>query len=88
MSELELNNTEGTISQYISDYLAYLELERGLSGNTILAYQSDLIAFFDYLSKEKEVALNELKRRDFSFYVKYLAMNEINPSTIQEKSLQ
>ena len=79
MSDIE------TISQYISDYLAYIELERGLSQNTILAYQTDLIAFFDYLWNEKEVELNELKRRDFSSYTKYLARNEINPSTITRK---
>ena len=78
-----MSNIEGTISQHISDYLAYLELERGLSQNTILAYQSDLIAFFDYI--EKDVELNELKRKDFSSYTKHLARNEINPSTITRK---
>jgi site-specific recombinase XerD len=62
-----------------------LELERGLSGNTILAYQSDLIGFFDYLSKDKEVNLDDLKRKDFSSYTKLLAKNEINPSTITRK---
>ena len=74
-----------TISQNISDYLMYLEMERGLSQNTILAYQSDLIAFFDFLSKEKDIILNDLKRKDFSSYTKYLARNEINPSTITRK---
>jgi len=78
-----VSELEGTISQYISDYLAYLELERGLSQNTILAYQSDLIAFFDYLGND--VILDELKRKDFSSYTKYLARNEINPSTITRK---
>lgn len=82
MSNLE---EKETISQYISEYLSYLEMERGLSQNTILAYQSDLIAFFDYLNTEKEVILDELKRKDFSFYIKYLAKNEINPSTITRK---
>lgn len=85
MSELELNNIDGTISQHISDYLAYLELERGLSKNTILAYQNDLMAFFDYLSNDNEINLDELKRRDFSQFVKYLARNEISPSTITRK---
>lgn len=78
-----MSDIEGTISQYISDYLAYLELERGLSGNTILAYQSDLIAFFDYLGNDANP--DELKRKDFSSYTKYLARNEINPSTITRK---
>jgi len=78
-----VSELEGTISQYISDYLACLELERGLSQNTILAYQSDLIAFFDYLGND--AILDELKRKDFSSYTKYLARNEINPSTITRK---
>lgn len=82
MSNLE---EKETISQLISDYLGYLEIEKGLSLNTILAYQSDLIAFFDYLNAEKEVILDELKRKDFSFYIKNLARNEINPSTITRK---
>lgn len=82
MSELE---TSGTIPQYISDYLIYLEMERGLSKNTILAYESDLIAFFDFLESKEEVILDNLKRKDFSSYTKYLARNEINPSTITRK---
>ena len=82
MSNIEAKET---IAQHISDYLTYLELERGLSGNTILAYQSDLIAFFDFISNEKEITLEELKRKDFSFYVKHLARNEVNPSTITRK---
>lgn len=82
MSNLE---EKETISQFISDYLSYLEMERGLSKNTILAYQSDLISFFDFLSNEKEVILDDLKRKDFSLYTKFLARNEINPSTITRK---
>lgn len=80
-----MSNIEGTISQYISDYLAYLEFERGLSQNTILAYQSDLISLFDFLGSDKEVALNDLKRKDFSRYIKHLSRDEINPSTIVRK---
>ena len=75
--------TKQNLIQYVSEYLNYLETQRGLSKNTILAYQSDLIAFFDYLGKD--VILDELKRKDFSSYTKYLARNEINPSTITRK---
>lgn len=82
MDETELNLY---ISQLISDYLNYLEIQKGLSKNTILAYQTDLVAFFEYLSSEKEINLNELKRRDFSSYTKFLARHEINPSTITRK---
>ena len=51
-----------TTSQYISDYLTYLEMERGLSKNTILAYQSDLADFFEFLG---EVNLEDIKRKTF-----------------------
>lgn len=74
-----------TISQYISDYLNYLEMERGLSKNTILAYESDLIALFDFLYEQKIENLDEIKRKDFSQYTKHLARKEINPSSITRK---
>lgn len=73
------------IYEYISEYLNFLEFQKGLSKNTLSAYQTDLIAFFDYLLNQKEVRLNELKRRDFSSYIKYLARNEMNPTTITRK---
>lgn len=73
-------------SQEISEYLEFLELEKGLSKNTILAYQSDLVSFFDYIENEKEnFDVNELKRKDFSNYTKYLAKKEISPTTITRK---
>ncbi len=74
------------ISQLISSYLSYLEIERGLSKNTIEAYQSDLFAFFDFLSiQNHDVKLEEIKRRDFSSYTKYLARKEFSPSSITRK---
>ena len=39
------------IIQFISDYLSYLEIERGLSQNTISAYKNDLFLFFEYFNK-------------------------------------
>ena len=71
-----------TTSQYISDYLTYLEMERGLSKNTILAYQSDLADFFEFLG---EVNLEDIKRKDFSLFTKHLARNNLTPSTITRK---
>lgn len=70
--------------QHIQDYLTYLQLEKGLSNNTILAYQTDIIAFFDFVDKN----LDEIIRKDFSNYTKFLARKELTPSTITRKSLQ
>jgi integrase/recombinase XerD len=39
------------IKRLILDFLAYLELERGLSRNTLEAYRSDLLQFGEYLDR-------------------------------------
>ncbi len=63
------------IEPLILDFLAYLELERGLSRNTLEAYRSDLLQFGEYLDRhglEAEAAahgdlaafLSELARGD------------------------
>lgn len=36
----------------LDDFLAFLDLERGLSRNTLLAYQKDLLQFCDFLRRE------------------------------------
>ena len=38
------------IEPLILDFLAYLELERGLSRNTLEAYRSDLLQFGEFLA--------------------------------------
>lgn len=40
-----------TIEPALLDFLAYLELERGLSRNTLEAYRTDLLQFGDYLER-------------------------------------
>ena len=41
----------GAVEQLTLDFLAYLELERGLSRNTLAAYRCDLLQFGDFLSR-------------------------------------
>ncbi len=71
-----------TIEQYISEYINFLEIERGLSKNTILAYSSDLLSFFEFV-EYKDIKL--IVRKDFSSYTKFLARKEISPSSITRK---
>jgi site-specific recombinase XerD len=37
------------VEQLVTDFLGYLEFERGLSRNTLEAYRADLAQFADYL---------------------------------------
>ena len=77
-----MNNDAETLQQYISEYVNYLEIERGLSKNTICAYSADLAAFFDFSDK---CDVNLINRKDFSNYTKMLAAKDIAPSSIVRK---
>lgn len=71
------------IVQLISEYLNWLEVERGLSRNTIDAYKNDLIGFFDYFQNIEN--LDKIKRNNFSEYTMFLASNNISASSITRK---
>lgn len=71
------------IVQLISEYLNWLEIERGLSKNTLEAYKNDLIGFFDYFQNVEN--LDEIKRNNFSEYTMFLASNNISSSSITRK---
>ena len=78
------NESSISILEHISDYIAYLELEKGLSKNTISAYENDLISFCEFI-QENSNELSNIKRKDFSAYTKHLAKKEITPTTITRK---
>lgn len=69
--------------QLISEYITNLELERGLSKNTLLAYENDILEFFDYFSDIENP--KEIKRSHFSKYMMHLAEDNIKSSSITRK---
>jgi integrase/recombinase XerD len=54
------------------DFLAYLELERGLSRNTLEAYRGDLLQFGAFLQR-RGVAPEQAQHRDLSAFIAELA---------------
>jgi integrase/recombinase XerD len=60
------------IEPLILDFLAYLELERGLSRNTLEAYRSDLLQFGAFLDTRRVAAL-EATHADLSAFLAELA---------------
>lgn len=81
------------IIQQISDYLEFLEIEKGLSENTILAYRSDILSFLDFLVEEEKnkdegreiVEASDVQRSHFGSYAKFLMNKDIKPSSIVRK---
>lgn len=69
--------------QLISEYLTNLEVERGLSKNTILAYENDILGFFNYFNKIENP--NNIKRANFSEYTMHLIQNGIQSSSVTRK---
>ena len=69
-------------TQILSEYLEYLELERGLSKNTIDAYRRDLILFLDYCNNSD---FNNITRMSINRYVLFLHEQHYNPSSVIRK---
>ena len=69
------------LSGYLSDYLEFLELEKGLSENTLLAYRNDLMEFFDYLYSININEVDKISRSNLSSFIKYLSENNIKTSS-------
>src|SRR3954469_2393660 len=74
-------------SDLMLDFLAYLELERGLSRNTLEAYRSDLQQFGGWL-EEHDVAVLEVTHSQLTDFIAQLgtsAGNAVAPATVQRK---
>lgn len=72
MSPLAGTLYTGTFEDLILDFVAYLELERGLSRNTLEAYSSDLLQFGAWMERHGKDAL-AIEHADLAAFVGELA---------------
>ena len=80
---------EHRLSELVLDFLGYLELERGLSRNTLEAYRSDLQQFGEYVSRSGLDPL-ELTPAELTAFISELADGRedrppVAPATLQRK---
>jgi integrase/recombinase XerD len=73
----------------VLDFLAYLELERGLSRNTLEAYRSDLLQFGEFLAR-RGLQATETGHGDIAEFLSQLAAGvdgrpPVGPSTLARK---
>lgn len=71
--------------QYVSEYLESLEIERGLSQNTIDAYRRDLTSFTDFLQSEGTDEFSQIKRMQINYYIKLLHYDDYTPASVTRK---
>jgi integrase/recombinase XerD len=72
MSPLAGTLHTGTFEDLVLDFVAYLELERGLSRNTLEAYRSDLLQYGAWLDRHGKDALT-IEHADLAAFVGELA---------------
>jgi integrase/recombinase XerD len=75
-----------SIERLILDFLAYLELERGLSRNTLQAYRSDLLQFAEFLDRQELDVLNA-RHRDLAAFLSELATGREERSPVAAATL-
>lgn len=63
------------------DYLAYLSVERGLSGATLTSYAADLEDFASFLSAERGRTITQATRDDIAEYASDLAQRGYAPAS-------
>ena len=71
--------------QYLSEYLEFLEVEKGLSGNTVEAYRNDLTSFLDFCSQRGSNEIDEIDRSDINAYILKLRDEKYSPSSVVRK---
>jgi integrase/recombinase XerD len=72
MSAAASTSNAAGIEPMILDFLAYLELERGLSRNTLEAYRSDLLQFGQFLHR-RGLAVTDARHSDLAAFLSELA---------------
>ena len=69
-------------TQILAEYLEYLELERGLSQNTIDAYRRDIEMFLEY---SQHPNFDNVTRMSINSYIRYLREENYSPTSVIRK---
>lgn len=71
--------------QTLSEYLDYLEVEKGLSINTIDAYRRDLSAFLEFCASKDAEELTQIERTHINAYLLELRDKKYSPPSVMRK---
>ena len=68
--------------QRLSEYLDYLEIEKGLAQNTLDAYRRDLTDFFNFCGN---IAIEKIQRTQINSYIRNLHEKKYSPTSVTRK---
>lgn len=72
--------------QELSEYLNYLEIERGLSQNTIDAYRRDLADFLEFCSQKGIEDIQKIERTHINGYFLLVHERKLSPTSVMRKT--
>jgi len=73
------------VKEFIDTFLNYMAVERGLAKNTVSAYQDDLLAYSDFLSKRSIDALSRTERNDIVNFMLFQKDKGISANSISRR---
>lgn len=71
--------------QYVSEYLDYLEIEKGLSVNTTDAYRRDLLSFVNFCIDRGVSQIKDIQRSDLNAFILKLREANYSPTSVTRK---
>lgn len=71
--------------QFLSEYLEFIEVEKGLSQNTVEAYRNDLISFFEFCQFRKVSSIDKISRSDLNAFILNLREKKYSSTSVMRK---
>ena len=72
--------------QILSQYLDYLEIEKGLAANTIEAYRRDLAEFLDFCNEKGAAEVHNITRSHINGYIMMLHDKSLTATSVMRKT--
>lgn len=73
------------MKEEITNFIEYLEIEKGMSKNTLLAYKGDLLQYESFLLHRGISSWGEVTRREIGEYLLKLHKSKLRPRSIERK---
>ncbi len=69
----------------LRSFLDYLYIEKGLSQNTVKAYEADISAFINWIKENTKLKLKDIKEENINKYISYLFELNLKSSSVNRK---
>ena len=69
----------------LRSFLDHLYIEKGLSQNTVKAYEADILAFINWIKENTKLKLKDIKEENINKYISYLFELNLKSSSVNRK---